>query len=104
MDKKNAGALFRATRHYPEMRKAPFLVFFYCDGVFFTNFYTAFAAHAFFSINGVGFAVFHFKYFCGANINALFATYTFGLINYWGKCHFKTSLKINSTVLINSFF
>lgn len=76
-----------------------FLVFFDDDGVRFTNFYTAFAAHAFFCINGIGFAVYHFKYFCRTYVNAFFTTYTFFLINDRGKSHSTTSLKINNTIV-----
>jgi hypothetical protein len=64
------------------------------DGVFFANFDAAFAAQALFGVNGFGFAVFHFKYLCGANVNALLAPNAFFLIHDRIKSHDLTPFKI----------
>ena len=64
---------------------------FYSNGFGFANLDTAFAAEAFFSIDGNGFAVLHLEYFHRTNINTFFAACAFFFINNRVKCHLSTA-------------
>jgi len=64
-------------------------IFFNRDGVFFTYFNTALAAHALFCIHRNGFSVFHLKYFHGAYVYTFFTTYAFTFVYDRGKSHLK---------------
>jgi hypothetical protein len=57
------------------------------DGAGFTDLDTAFTSKAFFSIYGIGLAVYNFKNFHGTNIDALFAAFALVCVNDGIKSH-----------------
>jgi hypothetical protein len=64
------------------------LNFFNGNSAFFTDLDAAFAAQAFFGIDGYGFAVLHFKDFNRANIHAFFAASAFFFVDDRIKSHY----------------
>jgi len=69
------------------------LLFFNSNGIRFTNFNAAFAAHAFIFIDYNGFFILKLKDFYRTYIYTFFTASTFSFINTWFETHFKNLLK-----------
>jgi hypothetical protein len=70
------------------------------NGAFFANLDTAFAAEAFFGIDGHGFAILHLENFNRADIHALFTTGALFFIDSWVKSHQQTLLSIDYSEMV----
>jgi hypothetical protein len=59
----------------------------HCDGLFVTDFYTAFATQTFFSVNGLGFVVLHLEDIYRTDFNTFLTPLAFVFIDLYLVSH-----------------